>query len=73
MTHRYHPHPQDKQTPHSGKVENDTNKVGNETPTQSNQGERTPQSRHDRENHVGGSNQVKSRGGSPTDPATGGR
>lgn len=64
MTHRYHPHPQDKQAPQSGKVENDTNKQGNQKPTQSNEGQRTPQSRHDREAQIG-NNQSKMRGGSP--------
>jgi hypothetical protein len=62
MTHRYKNQPQDEQTPRSGKVENDTNKQGNEAPTQKNEGRRTPQSRHDREDHIGGSsnqNQVR--------------
>ena len=63
MTHRYKNHPQDEQTPGAGKVANDRNKVGNETPTQSNEGQRTPQSRHDREDHIG-NNQVKVRRGS---------
>ena len=63
MTHRYKNHPQDEQTPGTGKVANDRNKVGNETPTQSNEGQRTPQSRHDREDHIG-NNQVKVRRGS---------
>lgn len=52
-----------KQSPHSGKVENDTNKVGNQSSTQINQGKRTPESRSDRESHVGGSNQSQSRRG----------
>ena len=64
MTHRYHPNPQDKQAPQSGKVENDTNKQGNQKPTQSNEGQRTPQSRHDRESQIG-NNQTKMRAGSP--------
>lgn len=29
MSHSYHPQPGDKQTPQSGKNENDTNKQGN--------------------------------------------
>jgi hypothetical protein len=62
MTHRYKNHPQDEQTPGAGKVANDKNKLGNETPTQSNEGRRTPQSRHDREDHIG-NNQTKVRGG----------
>ncbi|CAN5120975.1 hypothetical protein BH10PSE16_BH10PSE16_33990 [soil metagenome] len=55
--------PQDKQTPHTGKVENDSNKMGGQEPTQLNQGQRTPDSRSDREAHVGGSNQSQSRRG----------
>ena len=55
--------PRDKQTPLSGKVENDTNKQGEQAPTQLNQGQRTPDSRSDREAHVGGSNQSQSRRG----------
>jgi hypothetical protein len=53
----------DKQAPHIGKVENDTNKMGEKEPTQLNQGQRTPDSRSDREAHVGGSNQSQSRRG----------
>ena len=64
MTHRYKVNPQDKQTGQSGKVENDSNKLGNEAPTQKNEGRRTPNSRHDREDHIG-NNQSKVRGGSP--------
>jgi hypothetical protein len=58
-----HPNPRDKQAPHTGKVENDTNKLGEQAPTQVNQGKRTPESRSDRESHVGGSNQSQSRRG----------
>lgn len=65
MTHKYHPNPQDKQAALSGKVENDTNKQGHQAPTQKNEGQRTPQSRHDCEDHIGGNNQSKMRGGSP--------
>ena len=54
MTHRYKNQPQDEQAPLSGKVENDTNKQGGQAPTQKNEGRRTPQSRHDREDHIGG-------------------
>ncbi len=43
-----------KQPSQTGKVENDTNKVGKQENTQLNQGKRTPQSRSDRESHVGG-------------------
>lgn len=55
--------PRDKQEPHTGKVENDTNKLGAQEPTQLNQGHRTPNSRSDREAHVGGNNQSQSRRG----------
>ncbi|ABM35330.1 hypothetical protein [Polaromonas naphthalenivorans] len=61
MTSQQNPH--DKQTPHTGKVENDSNKQGKQEPTQLNQGQRTPDSRSDREAHVGGSNQSQSRRG----------
>jgi hypothetical protein len=53
----------DEQAPHTGKVENDTNKMGEKEPTQLNQGQRTSDSRSDREAHVGGSNQSQSRRG----------
>jgi hypothetical protein len=69
MTHRYKVNPQDKQTGQAGKVENDTNKLGNENPTQKNEGRRTPKSRHDREDHIG-NNQTKVRGGSPQGSST---
>ena len=62
MTHKYSASRQDKQTGQSGKVENDSNKQGKERPTQSNEVRRTPQSRHDREDHIG-NNQVKMRRG----------
>lgn len=55
--------PRDKQVPNTGKVENDTNKMGEQEPTQLHQGQRTPDSRSDREAHVGGSNQSQSRRG----------
>jgi hypothetical protein len=55
--------PLDKQTPQSGKVENDTNKRGGQATTPLNQGKRTPESRSDREAHVGGGNQAQSRRG----------
>jgi len=68
MTHRYKNRPQDKQAPLSGKVENDFNKMGNQPPTAKNEGQRTPQSRHDREAKIG-NNQSKKRqasvGGKP--------
>ncbi|WP_431099652.1 hypothetical protein [Polaromonas aquatica] len=55
----------DRQGPagHGGKVENDVNKMGEQKPTQKNEGQRTPNSRSDRESHVGGSNQLQSRRG----------
>ena len=48
---------------HGGKVENDFNQTGDQKPTQRNEGQRTANSRHDRESHVGGSNQLQSRRG----------
>lgn len=55
--------PADEQEPQSGKVENDHNKTGDQAPTQTNEGQRTPESRHDRESNVGGHNQNKARRG----------
>ena len=55
--------PRDKQTPQSGKVANDHNKVGDQALTQRNQAERTPASRTDREAHIGSGNQTQSRRG----------
>jgi hypothetical protein len=54
MTHRYKNNPQDEQVGQSGKNANDTNKQGEQKPTQKNEGRRTPESRHDREDHIGG-------------------
>lgn len=51
----------DKQEPGMGKVENDHNQQGNQAPTQKNEGQRTPESRHDRESQVGSGNQNQSR------------
>lgn len=48
---------------HGGKVENDTNKPGEKPATQLNQGKRTPESRSDRESHVGSHNQSRTRRG----------
>jgi hypothetical protein len=59
MTHRQNP--RDKQQEQSGKVENDRNQLGDTAPTQLNQGQRSPHSRHDRESHVGSGNQTQSR------------
>jgi hypothetical protein len=56
-----HPMSADRQEPGQGKVENDHNQQGGKPPTQKNEGRRTPESRHDREAHVGGNNQSQSR------------
>jgi hypothetical protein len=39
------------------------NKAGHQEPTPRNEPRRTPESRHDRESHVGGGNQIRSRRG----------
>ena len=39
------------------------NKAGNQPPTPRNEPRRTPESRNDRESHVGGSNQLQARRG----------
>ena len=64
MTHRYKSQQQDKQAPMSGKSGNDTNKLGKAQATQKNEGRRTPNSRHDRENLIG-NNQTHMRQGAP--------
>jgi hypothetical protein len=46
--------PVDHQQAQTGKVANDHNKVGNQAPTQKNEGKRTPESRHDRQTAAGG-------------------
>jgi hypothetical protein len=69
MSHKYHPSQQDKQTGHSGKAQNDTNKLGKGEASQVNEGQRTPESRHDREDHIG-NNQGKMRRGSTQGTAT---
>ncbi|MES2188589.1 MAG: hypothetical protein V4454_00590 [Pseudomonadota bacterium] len=48
---------------HGGKVENHHNQAGDQKPTQRNEGQRTANSRSDRESHVGGGNQLQSRRG----------
>lgn len=58
-----HHSPIDKQEPHTGKVANDSNKMGEQEATPLNQGHRTPESRSDREAHVGSNNQSQSRRG----------
>jgi hypothetical protein len=57
----YRQNPRDEQAPKSGKSDNDRNKLGDAPATQLNQGHRTPDSRHDREAHVGSGNQTRSR------------
>jgi hypothetical protein len=54
----------DEQAPHTGKVANDHNKVGEQAVTQKNEAKRTPDSRTDREAHIGSGNQTQSRQGS---------
>lgn len=66
MSHKQTQH--DEQTPQTGKVENDTNKMGGKDATQLNQGQRTPDSRSDREAHIGGGNQSQSRRGAVGSP-----
>jgi hypothetical protein len=55
--------PRDKQPGETGKVANDANKLGEQEPTQKNQGKRTPESRSDRESQIGSSNQSQARRG----------
>jgi hypothetical protein len=62
MAHKQNP--RDDQTPNAGKVDNDTNKLGDQEPTVLNQGQRTPKSRSDRESQVGSGNQAQTRRGS---------
>lgn len=57
----YRQNPRDEQQPQSGKSGNDRNKLGDQPETQLNQGQRTPQSRHDREAQIGSGNQNRSR------------
>ncbi|MGE5452941.1 MAG: hypothetical protein ACM3VZ_13995 [Acidobacteriota bacterium] len=61
MTSKHNP--RDTQEPHTGKVANDFNKQGEKDATQLNQGQRTSDSRHDREAHVGSANQSQERRG----------
>ncbi len=51
----------DKQAAQSGKVANDHNKVGDQHATQKNEGQRTPQSRHDRQSQAGTHNVIEAR------------
>lgn len=63
MTKKRHIAVQDRQAPLSGKVANDHNKLGEQKPTQKNEGRRTPESRHDRQTRVGGANEIEARTG----------
>jgi hypothetical protein len=54
---------QDRQEPHTPKLSNDHNRVGENKPTQKNEGRRTPQSRHERQVMNGGMNIVQARTG----------
>jgi hypothetical protein len=65
--------PRDKQAALSGKVENDFNKLGEQKPTQKNEGRRTPGSRHDRESQLGSDNQSQARRGGPNSGEAGGK
>ena len=44
-------------------MENDHNQMGNQEPTQKNEGQRTPESRSDRTSHIGSGNQNQTRQG----------
>ena len=57
------PSAQDRQEPRTRKYSNDSNKMGETTPTQTNEGRRTPQSRHDRQTLNGGMNVTQARTG----------
>ena len=60
--------------PGSGrKLANDTNKEGQQAPTQKHEGKRTPLSRSDRESHIGADNQTRGRKGGPGSPSGFGR
>jgi hypothetical protein len=68
----------DRKAGHQGKVANDRNKMGEQAPTQKNEGRRSPESRHDREGHLGSHNQAQARqdpshGGEGRGTSTGGR
>ncbi|AEG91091.1 hypothetical protein [Ramlibacter tataouinensis] len=55
--------PADHQLPGTPKLANDHNKVGHQEPTQTNQGQRTPESRHERQITAGTMNVVQARTG----------
>jgi len=67
------PSPADKQAPMTGKVENDFNKQGEQAPTQKHEGRRTPESRTDREAHLGSDNQTSMRRGTTSHAPNKGR
>ena len=56
----------------SGKVAQAHNSMGDKSATQLNQGRRSPGSRHDRDAHIGSSNQVQSRRGGGASTGGGG-
>ncbi|RYF08570.1 MAG: hypothetical protein EOO31_02000 [Comamonadaceae bacterium] len=62
----------DKQESGTGKVQNDHNSQSDKEPTQKNEARRTPESRHDREAHVGSGNQAQSRQGAAGSSSGGG-
>jgi phage repressor protein C with HTH and peptisase S24 domain len=70
LTMAKHQNARDQQTGSSGKVANDTNKLGETRPTQKNEGRRTPESRHERDSQVGSHNQNQARRGAPNSGAT---
>ena len=58
-----HAHDPANGTEGSGKVAQAHNSTGDKAATQLNQGRRSPESRHDRDAHIGSGNQVQSRQG----------
>lgn len=54
-----------------GQAANDTNQMGAQSPTQKNEGKRTPQSRNDRDTQIGSDNQSRTRQGGPGTPSGG--
>lgn len=54
-----------KKLPGTGKLANDRNAQGEGTPTQKNEGRRSPESRHDRLTQAGSQNQARVRRGGP--------
>lgn len=62
----------DKDNEGSGKVAQAHNSTGDKPATQLNQGRRSPESRHDRDAHIGSGNQVQSRRGAAGSSGGGG-